>query len=75
MRAHRPGTGSSRTTVEARGTGHRLCPDATVLMALQRGSCGDFGAVRLRRGPDVLITAQTQDFRTLDQHFVSPIIY
>lgn len=38
-------------------------------------SRGDFGAVRLRRGPDVLITAQTQDFRTLDQHFVSPIIY
>ncbi|MGH3622265.1 MAG: hypothetical protein ACRDQ5_10810, partial [Sciscionella sp.] len=38
-------------------------------------SRGDAGTVQLLRDDDQLITAQTEDFRTLDQHFVSPIIY
>ncbi len=38
-------------------------------------SRGDTGAVRLLRDGDVLITARLENFRTLDQHFVSPIIF
>lgn len=38
-------------------------------------SRGDIGTVRLLRDADVLITARSENFRTLDQHFVSPIIF
>lgn len=38
-------------------------------------SRGDVGRVRLLRNEDELITLQSENFRTLDQHFVSPITF
>ncbi|MDQ3151762.1 MAG: hypothetical protein M3R63_08600 [Actinomycetota bacterium] len=38
-------------------------------------SRGDMGRVRLLRDEDELITLQAENFRTLDQHFVSPITF
>lgn len=38
-------------------------------------STGDTGSVRLLRNKDELITVRPQDYRTLDQHFVSPIVF
>lgn len=38
-------------------------------------SGGDTGTVQLLRDTTELMSARTQDYRTLDQHFVSPIIF
>ncbi len=38
-------------------------------------SRGDVGRVRLLRDDEELITLQSENFRTLDQHFVSPLTF
>lgn len=59
------------------GVGEYVVPDGQVVTVtdLVFESRGDIGGVRLLRNGDVLITARTENFRTLDQHFVSPIIF
>lgn len=57
--------------------GDYVVPDGQVVTVtdLVFESRGDIGGVRLLRDGDVLMTARMQNYRTLDQHFVSPIIF